>query len=211
MAKHAPGRFTRPATGKLKTVTASLSEALAALDSGDDQQAEDAVPVLVAIGAPAHAALLPRRQDANPDRRWWAFRALAAFPQDQSDWLRPGLHDPDPAVRQVAALGLRQHPQPRHASALAAALADEDALVADLAMQALIAIGQPAAPVLLQVLEQGSRRARLRAVRALAAIAAPEAIPALMHILEQDSALMQYWADQGLDNLGLKMIYFKPD
>ncbi len=192
-------------------MTSELQSLLDALDSGDDHRAEAAVPGLVALGETAHAALRRRRQADDPDQRWWAYRTLAAFPGDQSDWLRPGLDDPDPAVRQAAALGLRQHPQPRHAEALVAALEDPDPLVADLAMQALIAIGQPAAAPLLAALEGGSRRARLRMVRALAAIAAPESIPALMHILEHDSALMQYWADQGLDNLGLKMLYFKPD
>ncbi len=190
---------------------AALQPLLEALDSGDDQRAEAAVPALATLGEEAREALGARRHDPDPDRRWWAYRALAAFPDDTSDWLLPGLNDPDPAVRQAAALGLRLHPQPRHAAALIAALDDADALVGDLAMQALIAIGRPAAAPLLDALPKGSPRARLRMVRALAAIAAPESIPALMNILENDSALMQYWADQGLDNLGLKMLYFKPD
>lgn len=190
---------------------ADLQSLLNDLISGDDQRAEAAVPRLVSLGAAARQALIAWLDDADLDRRWWAFRALAAFPDDVSDWLAQGLADGEAEIRQVAALGLREHPSGRHVDALVAALDDPDAMTADLAMQALVSVGAEAVPALLALLKKGSRRARLRAVRALAEIAAPESIPALMQVLENDSALMRYWADQGLDNLGLKMLYFKPD
>jgi HEAT repeat protein len=188
-----------------------LEERLQQLDSGDDAQAEGAIQGLVALGKAAHTALLRRRRSPNLDTRWWAYRALAAFPYDQSPWLRPGLQDDAAEIRQVAALGLAAHPNPKNIPLLVTALDDKDPMAADLAMQALIRHGKAATDALLNVLPKGQPRARLRAIRALAAIADPASIPALMRILENDSALMQYWADRGLDNLGLKMLYFKPE
>ncbi len=191
---------------------ANLQALLDDLLSGDDQRAESAVAQLAALGAAAREALVAWLDDADLDKRWWAYRALAAFPDDDiADLLARGLQDGEAEIRQAAALGLRLHPSARHVDLLAAALEDPDAMTADLSMQALARAGKAAVPALLSVLESGSRRARLRAVRALAEIADPQTIPALMQVLENDSALMQYWADQGLDNLGLKMLYFKPD
>lgn len=188
-----------------------LEALLQRLDSGDDAQAEAVIAELATLGEAAHTALQRRTQSRDLDTRWWAYRALAAFPGDQSAFLRPGLQDGEAEIRQVAALGLAGHPHPENIPLLIAALDDPDAMTADLAMQALTAHGKMATAALLAVLQNGSPRARLRAIRALAEIADPAAIPALMQIIENDSALMQYWADLGLDKLGLKMLYFKPE
>jgi HEAT repeat protein len=51
----------------------------------------------------------------------------------------------------------------------------------------------------------------LEAARALAEIKDPRAIPGLMKALETDSALLQYWVGNGLDKLGLGMVYLKPE
>jgi hypothetical protein len=32
----------------------------------------------------------------------------------------------------------------------------------------------------------------------------------MMQVMEEDSALLQYWAKAGLDRLGLDMVYLKP-
>ena len=36
------------------------------------------------------------------------------------------------------------------------------------------------------------------------------AIPALFKALEDESAIAQYWADEGLERMGVGQVYFKP-
>lgn len=159
----------------------------------------------------AFQALQALLRSPDADQRWWAGRALAALQYpDVPGQLLLMLGDPDAAVRQCAALGLRLHPNPGAVSALAAALDDADSLAGDLAGEALAAIGAPAVPALLEVMQAGTRRARLKAVRALAAIGDPRAIPALFAALDEDSALMEYWASQGLEKMGVGMTFFLP-
>ena len=83
-------------------------------------------------------------------------------------------------------------------------------LVADLAVGALEAIGEPAVPGLLEVMANGSRSARLKAVRALAMIGDERSIPALFAVLDEDSALIEYWASEGLERMGVGMAFFAP-
>ncbi len=52
--------------------------------------------------------------------------------------------------------------------------------------------------------------ARREAARSLAAIGDPRAVPALYSVLEDDSALLVYWAEQGLERMGVGMVYFNP-
>jgi HEAT repeat protein len=113
-------------------------------------------------------------------------------------------------VRQCAVLGLRQHPDAGCIAALARALGDEDPLVADLAVGALEAIGEPAVPALLDLMEKGAWAVRLKAVRALAMIGDERSIPALFAALDEDSALIEYWASEGLERMGVGMSFFTP-
>jgi HEAT repeat protein len=53
-------------------------------------------------------------------------------------------------------------------------------------------------------------RVRVNAARALAAIADPAAIPALFGALEDESVLVQHWAEAGLEKLGVGTVYFAP-
>jgi HEAT repeat protein len=90
-------------------------------------------------------------------------------------------------------------------------LADQDALSRRLAGDALVAIGSPAVPELLEVMEQDDPLVRLEAVRALAKIGDERAVPALFVALDDSSALIEYWASEGLEKMGVGMIYFKPE
>jgi hypothetical protein len=47
-------------------------------------------------------------------------------------------------------------------------------------------------------------------LRALSQICDHRAIPVMMKSLSEESALLQYWAQEGLNRLGLNMIYIKP-
>jgi HEAT repeat protein len=148
---------------------------------------------------------------SEADVRWWAARALAALPNaDTVPLLLQALEDEAAAVRQCAALGLRQRPDPDAVAGLARALDDPDSLTRRLAGEALQAIGSAAVPALLAVMESGSHIARLEAARALASIGDTRAIPALFDALD-DSALLEYWANEGLERMGVGMCFFSPE
>ncbi|MGB7873377.1 MAG: HEAT repeat domain-containing protein, partial [Anaerolineales bacterium] len=136
---------------------------------------------------------------------------LAQSPQARTEWLLPLLNDSAPEVRQAAALGLCNHPDATATGPLIRALSDEDSMVSDLARSALIVIGKPAIPSLLEVPKDAPQRARINALRAVAEIGDFSAIPALMAALEDDSVMLQHWAEEGLERLGLNMIYLKPE
>jgi HEAT repeat protein len=92
---------------------------------------------------------------------------------------------------------------------LVAALDDPDPLARRLAGQALATIGGEAVPRLLEVMAGGKHNARLEAVRALARIGDTRAVPALFEALE-GSALLEYWANEGLERMGVGMSFFIP-
>jgi HEAT repeat protein len=192
---------------------AQLEQILAQLRGGDDQLAEAAAAELPACGQPALDALSQLRQDADPDVRWWAIRALAQFPTSPglTDELVAALGDDSPEVQQCAALALCHHPAPQAISLLIRLLSSPDSLISSLSATALTLIGPEAVPSLLEVVRNERGTARLEAVRALAEIKDPRAIPTLMKVIESDSAVSRYWAEQGLDKLGLGMVYLKPD
>jgi HEAT repeat protein len=192
-------------------MAANFSTYYAAFTSRDDDRAEAAVQALAALGPAARPALDEWLADPDLDARWWAARALAEIDDPQVPaLLRRALGDPDPDVRLCAALGLRRRPSPEAIPDLAQRLDSGDRLLARLAADALIAAGSASTPALLQVMENGSPAARLEAVRALAGIGDTSAIPALFAALDEESALVEYWANEGLERMGVGMAFFKP-
>jgi HEAT repeat protein len=188
-----------------------LAEAMAGLLSGDERQAEAAAARLPSLGAEALIRLTSLTSSSDPEARWWATRALSGFADPAAVMaVLTRLSDPDPAVRQCAAIGLRLRPSTASLPALTKALFDDDALVARLAADALAAAGPDAIPQLLSALHSDSRRGRLEAARALALMRHHSAIPALYAALEDPSPLVQHWAEQGLESLGMGMVYFSP-
>jgi len=187
-----------------------LDDLLADLTSGDDTRAELAIPSLVALGADSIPALVDLTHSTHVDHRWWAVRALAQTPQAPTENLLPLLNDPAPEVRAATALALSGHPDENSIPALINSLADADSLTAGLAGNALSAIGSPAVPALLEVMKEAPVGVRIIALRALGEIRDHRAIPAMMKALEGESAILQYWANEGLERLGLNMVYVKP-
>ncbi len=183
---------------------------LAELTSGDDARAERSIPAIVELGMEAIPALLELTRSESADLRWWAVRAFAASPHTQTDDLLPLLSDSAPEVRAAAALALCEHPHENAIPSLIAALADADALTAGLAGNALVKIGSPSVPGLLQVMSEAPIHIRILALRTLAEIRDHRAIPVMMNSMNEDSALLQYWAQEGLERLGLNMVYIKP-
>jgi HEAT repeat protein len=180
------------------------------LVSGDEIRAERASTLLADSGTDVLPALLDLTHSPDPDSRWWALRTLAQSPLLQADWLIPFLNDPAPEVRQCAALGLGSQPDESAINPLVHALNDNDGMVCNLAVKALITIGRAAVPPLIELAKSSPQSARIHALRALAEIRDHRAIPVMMQVMEEDSALLQYWAKEGLERLGLDMVYLKP-
>ena len=188
----------------------SLPELLGDLISGNESRAENAVPALIELGEEAFPALRELTHSSEADHRWWSLRVLAQSPQAQTEWLLPFLSDPAREVRQCAALGLAIKPGESAVPPLVQALSDEDSMVSSLAVNALVKIGSPAVPALIDVVKSAPQSARIHALRALAEIRDHRAIPVMMKVMEEDSVLLQHWAKEGLDRLGLDMVYIKP-
>ena len=192
-----------------------LHNLITELTGGDDQTAESAVGAIAKMGQNKPDEVLRTIRvlldSEDADERWWGVRLLA----DISDrtallLLRLALRDEDKYVRQCAALGLRKKPHTAAAVDLIDALNDDNHLVVELAADALTEIGEGAVPALLEVLEVGNPKARLEAVRALAEIGDHRSIPELFSLLDDDSQLIAYWANEGLERMGVGMVYYLP-
>jgi HEAT repeat protein len=195
----------------------AIESCIAELASGDDRRAEAAALELVALEDAALPALLRffnENQSNAPqqvDCRWWALRVLAEIQSPAArEALLQGVEDPNHRLRQCALLGLRLQPDERLLSRAPSLLADRDALTASLAGDALIALGTQATPALVKTLQDAPQSARLQAIRALARIQDPRSIPVLFKALDEDSALVEYWASEGLERMGVGMTFFKP-
>jgi HEAT repeat protein len=195
----------------------AIESYIAELASGDDRRAETAAVELAALGEAALPALLrffrenEGKAPQQVDCRWWALRVLAEIECPAArDALLQSVADPNPRLRQCALLGLRLQPDERLLNQAATLLADRDALTASLAADALEALGAQATPALVKTLQEASQSARLHAIRALARIQDPRSIPILFKALDEDSALVEYWASEGLERMGVGMTFFKP-
>ena len=187
-----------------------LSSLLADLLSGDEARAESAVPQLAALGLQALPALLEAGRSEEADHRWWVVCSLAGSPAASAEHLLPFLKDPSAEVRQAAALGLGAHPDESAVPELIRSLYDPDPMVGSLAGNALTRIGSASVPALIDVLASAPKGVRILALRALVELKDHRAIPAMMNVLQEDSAVLGHWAQEGLERLGLDMVYIKP-
>jgi HEAT repeat protein len=187
-----------------------MQDLLAELTSGDDLRAEKSIPAILELGMAAIPSLLDLTLAPEADSRWWAVRTLAASPHTQTESLIPLLNDSAPEVRAAAALALCNHPHESAVEALIKTLADVDPLTAGLAGNALVKIGSPSVPSLLTVMSEAPIGIRIIVLRTLCEIRDHRAIPVMMKSLGEESAVLQYWAQQGLERLGLDMVYIKP-
>ena len=194
----------------------NLQTLLNDLTSGSESRAEKAVPGLIELGEESIPPLLELTRSSNVDHRWWGLRVLAQSPHGKPAWLLPFLSDPAREVRQCAALGLALKPDESAIPPLIQSLGDEDSMVNSLAVNALVKVGSAAVPALIEIVKHrpdsvhASQSARIHALRALAEIKDHRAIPVMMKVMEEDSVLLQHWAKEGLDRLGLDMVYIKP-
>jgi HEAT repeat protein len=187
------------------------SDLVSEFTCGSDQRAELAALQLSAAGTRSLDILNELLEHQNLEVRWWATRSLADLRTTEAiPLLLKSLNDLDPGVRQCAAIALRGQPDPAAIPQLLSALDAEDRLLSRLAGDALITIGEEAVPALIAVMDGGSQSARLEAARALAAIGDTRAIPVLIKVLDQDSAILEHWAEQGLEKMGVGTVFFEP-
>lgn len=191
---------------------ADLETLLDDLVSGDEDRAQAAVPALTVHGPKAVQALAGLVRAPVADRRWWAAYALAAFRGDRQaqDLLIQILDDPSDAVRQCAALALKQNPTASAVEPLIRLMKGDDRLAARLAGDALSAVGLAAIPALTQASKDPNPGVRIEAVRALAEMRHPDAIGPLFNCIDDPSSVVCHWAEEGLDRLGIGMMFFNP-
>jgi len=213
MDQHRAGSTSHPAAFQINMPVLSALEMqslLAELISGDDARAENCIPMLTELGRAVMPALLDLIHAEEADSRWWAVRALAASPHTRTEDLIPLLSDSAPEVRAATALAICNHPHQCAVEALINTLADQDSLTAGLAGKALVKIGSPSVPGLLNVMSAAPTGIQILALRALCEIRDQRAIPIMLKSLSDESAVLQYWAQEGLERLGLNMVYIKP-
>jgi len=189
--------------------------------AGDDERTEKAA---VALGRLSNEALSPLRDlmgEADPDRRWWATRALAAVGTSAAqELLVAALADPDPAVRACAAHGIHSAEGEETAeerdrsheivTQLVRCLDDPSPLVSRIAADSLARFGPPAVPALVAALQEGEVATRAGAARALCAIQSEDAIPALCAALDDPSAIVTYYAEEALERMGVGIVLLRP-
>ena len=148
-----------------------ISRLITQLKSGNDSLAETAVKELSQLGTSAIERLAELLNDKDVDIRWWAIRTLAEFDETQAGQLIiDHLEDQDPAVQQCAAIALRFKPSKNAIKKLIPLLEHEDQLLSELAADALSAHGEKATQFLIEVVQKGSLKAQIQAVRALSKI-----------------------------------------
>jgi HEAT repeat protein len=191
---------------------AELAQLLEDLSSEDEDRAQAAIPALSVKGAAAIERLTELLDSPIADRRWWATYALSVFkaePEAQRAVIRM-LRDPDNAVQQCAALGLKHNPTPDALVPLMDTLRSKDRLTSRLAGDALAALGAQAVPLLAEASQDTSPAVRIEAVRALAEMRHPDAIGPLFKCIDDPSSVVTHWAEEGLDRLGIGMMFFNP-
>ncbi|MEK7808442.1 MAG: HEAT repeat domain-containing protein [Chloroflexota bacterium] len=116
----------------------------------------------------------------------------------------------DDETRAAAIYALRTRSTADAVTALITVLANPDTFLARTACDSLIHIGKVATSNLIEALKDQNIQTRGLATRALAHIKDQSSIPALFNALNDDSMIVQYWADEALERMGVGQIYFKP-
>jgi len=192
-------------------MTEILRAFLDAIAAGNDARTEKAALALADGGEEVLSSLCGLLNDVDPDQRWWAVRGLVAVGGPAaSEVVITALEDPDPDVRACAVVGLVDLRPVEAVEPLAARLSDPSAYVARLAADALAQFGPVAADTLITALEEGDTAARAGAARALRAIQAEKAIPALYAALDDPSATVTHYAQEALERMGVGLVLFRP-
>ena len=181
------------------------------LDVNNDEQVEQVHALLINYAEAALPVISELLNSTESEKRALAISALSHLhhPDSQPALFR-GLSDPDLVVRYSALLGLRRQPNPTALPALVLFLCEEDPLLARLATDALIELGEGSVPALVDILERQRPHGRIEAARALASIDHEDVMQPLLKALGDRSTLVDYWAREGLNRRGLGLVFFSP-
>jgi HEAT repeat protein len=179
--------------GRLKDPRA-VKPLVAALRDPDRSVREAAVEALLAIGPPSTTAICACLADPDLTVQESASKILASIADAEA--LAPlvsALNSSDWIVRMYAAKALGRLNDPRAVMPLRGLLQDPVKTVREEASAALVAIGRPAVPPLIESLAHPDWMVRLRAVESLKMIRPPEAVPALIALgfHDPDSAVRE--------------------
>lgn len=177
--------------------------------SGDDARMTAALGKITEADLPALREAAATRES---ETRALAATALGVIASDDAvRALLPLAADPDANVRAAAFHALGQQRAAEAITPLMFALGDRSPFLTRLATDALIQIGAPAVPALIEALDREVEpHVRVNLARALALIADARAIPALFRALDDESHMVEHWADVGLEKMGVGQVYFKP-
>lgn len=187
-----------------------LHPLLSAVAANDDEAADAAVEALTQQGPAACKALVELCGSPDPDQRWWAVRGLAALAEAEDACrelaippLVEAMSDPDEAVRCAVALALGRLQAASAIPALVLLLADPSGWVRGAAADALALMGEVALPALGEAMQDPREGVRVRAAYALRKICSPDAARWLFPALNDPNPLVQTYAYETLDQLGL--------
>lgn len=188
------------------------SEWLDQLTSGDDKRAEFAGSQVPENSTLALDSLEKIIGEENIENKWWACRALSSFSNPRASKLLINcLVDENKSINYCAAKGLQIQPAIEALKPLVKILDQADALLRRLAGDALIALGFEATEALIENLKEGTQISKVESARALAFIQDPQSIGALFEALNSGSSMLEYWAQEGLEKMGLGMRFFSPE
>jgi len=189
----------------------NIHQLISNLIGGDDFIAEAVVGEISQYGKVASEILAYLLKSINSDIRWWAIRALAEIKEPEARQLIiEHLSDEKLAVQQCAAIALRMNPSELAIEKLTSLLEHEDNMLTQLAGDALIEIGKKSTSTMIDIAQKGSPRAQIQAVRVMAKIGDTESISTLFNLLGSDSVMLDYWAEEGLNRMGIGMTFFDP-
>jgi HEAT repeat protein len=187
---------------------------LGILASGTEAERESAAERLIACGRPAVPGLSSILASGDGDARWWAARTLAGIPgAEASKALVEALHDPDEDVRVCAVMGLGERREASAAvvDALLALLRRSGGYAGRHVADALSKIGEPAVGGLIQALEDQMPAVRVQAARALVRTESRQSIPALIKALDDPEAVVEHYAWEALQRMGVGVtVFFRP-
>lgn len=191
---------------KAKPAQASpLSQAMTDLKSKDVGARRRATEDLSRLREPrATPALIVALSDEDGGVRAGAARAIGLMrvPDGVKELTRVLKEDPEPSVRQSAAVALGFIGDASAGAPLAAALKDGDASTRYAAVQALATLRSPAGvPALTEGLKDPSPAYRRTAALALGEIGDASAVPAIRNLLKDDDISVQAGAAQALGRL----------
>ncbi|MCP9451417.1 MAG: HEAT repeat domain-containing protein [Nitrospira sp.] len=172
--------------GRLKDPRA-IEPLVGALRDPDRSVREAAIEALLAIGSPSTTAVCACLADPDLTVQESASRILASIADAEAlDSLVAALNSSDWIVRMYIAKALGRLSDPRAVAPLLELLQDPVKTVREEASAALVAIGRPAVPHLIEALTHPDWMVRLRAIESLKMIRPPEAVPALITLAFHD-------------------------